>query len=49
MDWILAHWQEITIGIMVLDKIVAITPTKYDDILLTGIKSIFGAIATKKK
>ena len=32
-EWIAANWEYILIGIYVIEKIVKITPTKYDDIL----------------
>lgn len=49
MEWILGHLSEIALGIMVADKIVTITPTKHDDMILTVIKSIFSGFTKKAK
>lgn len=46
MEWILAHWAEIGLAIMVIDKIVAATPCKWDDMIFTAFKE---AIKTVKK
>ncbi len=47
--WALANWGVIAAAILLLDKIVAITPTKYDDMILTSIKAILGALTGKGK
>lgn len=31
--WLLANWQWILLGLYVAEKIVKVTPTKYDDIV----------------
>lgn len=50
MEWILAHWAEIMLGLMVLDKIVAATPVKWDDLILTSIKgALHAAFPNKSK
>ena len=42
MDIILANWEYILIGILAIDKAVALSPTEWDDLIWTGIKkSIF--------
>lgn len=41
-DWIIANWEYVLLGIMVADKIVAMTPTKHDDLILTAIKGALG-------
>ena len=38
--WMIYHWAEITAGVLVLDKIVTVTPNKFDDVILTFIKWI---------
>jgi hypothetical protein len=48
MEWVLKYWEIIVIGILVLDKIVAVTPNKYDDLILTAIKSAIGQVFGKK-
>jgi hypothetical protein len=34
------YWELYAIGILLVDKIVALSPTKYDDLLWTSIKSV---------
>ncbi len=52
MEWILANWAYITIGILAVDKAVALTPTKWDDLIWTALKAagkvIFAARKIKK-
>jgi hypothetical protein len=47
MEWIIEYWAEITLLIMVLDKIVAATPVKWDNLILTSIKSVLSTIKPK--
>jgi len=49
MEFLISNWQYVTLGILIADKIVAVTPTKYDDMLLTGVKAVVKAIAGQKK
>lgn len=46
MEWMLAHWLWLVGGFYVLEKIVKLTPTKYDDIVVDiiwgGIKKALG-------
>lgn len=32
-DWIVANWEYILVAVYALEKIVKLTPTKYDDII----------------
>jgi len=48
MEWIVDNWELIALGIMVLDKIVASTPVKWDDIILTAIKNALFTVKPKK-
>ena len=41
MEFILGNWGYLLIVFMVLEKIVKITPVKWDDIIVDGIKEIF--------
>ena len=34
MDWIISNWEWMLLGFMVAEKMVKMSPTKYDDILL---------------
>ena len=47
MDFILANWEWFLLGFMILEKIVKLTPAKWDDILVDGIKS--GLVKMVKK
>ena len=46
MEWFLLNWDMCLLGFMVAEKIVKLTPTKYDDILLDmvwgSIKKLIG-------
>ena len=50
MDILLNNWEYVTIGILVIDKIVALSPSKMDDLLWASIKKVLlGVKAIKKK
>ena len=40
MEWIASNWEVVLIGILVVDKVVALSPTPYDDMLWSSIKKI---------
>ena len=46
MDWIIANWDICLLVFMILEKVVKLSPTQYDDILLDmcwgGIKKVLG-------
>ena len=45
METILNNWEYILIGILAIDKVVALTPSTWDDIIWTSIKkSIFKVV-----
>ncbi len=49
-QWILSHWEWILLGFFILEKVVKLSPSKKDDILLdTVIKPIFNALTPKSK
>ena len=41
MDFIIDNWEYFLFGFMIIEKVVKITPVKWDDILIDGIKEIF--------
>ena len=41
IKWTVDNWLVIAFGFMVADKIVTVTPTKWDDIILTAIKGAY--------
>ena len=49
MDWIVEQWQYIAIGVMVLDKIVAMSPSKMDDLIWASIKKVLMGVKVMKK
>jgi len=45
METILNNWEYILIGILAIDKVVALTPSTWDDLIWTSIKkSIFKVV-----
>ena len=38
MEWVSANWEYMLIAILCLDKAVALSPTKWDDLIWTSIK-----------
>lgn len=43
------NWQIVTIGILVLDKVVALSPSKMDDLIWSSIKKMLLGIKAMKK
>ena len=48
MDFIMEHWAYVTIVILCIDKAVALSPSKMDDLLWTVVKKAFKKAAGKK-
>jgi len=48
LEFILANWQWILLGFMILEKIVKITPCKWDDLLVDGLKEVFTRVRTNR-
>ena len=49
MEWLASNWEWVLLGFMVLEKLVKLSPSKKDDILLdTVIKPIFEMLKPKK-
>jgi hypothetical protein len=42
------NWEYVVIGILAIDKVVALSPSKWDDLLWTGIKKSIYKIVGKK-
>jgi len=49
LEFITENWQYVLIGFMVLEKIVKVSPAKWDDILVDGIKSMATKLVGKGK
>ena len=49
-SWIASNWEWLLLGFMILEKVIKISPSKKDDILLdTIIKPIFNMLTPKDK
>ena len=48
MEWIIANWEYIFIGILLIDKAVALSPSKRDDLIWTGIKDVLRKVMPGK-
>ena len=45
MEFLVNNWEYVLIGILAIDKVVALTPSTWDDLIWTSIKkSIFKII-----
>lgn len=49
MDVILSNWEYVTIGILVVDKVVAMSPSKMDDLLWASVKKVLMGMRVMKK
>ena len=48
-QWLVDHWQVVAIGILLLDKAVALSPMKMDDLIWASIKGAVMKLAGKGK
>ena len=48
MDWLTANWEWCLLGFMVAEKLVKMSPTQYDDILLDFVCCNIKKLAGKK-
>ena len=46
VTWLIQNWDTVLLLLLVADKVVAITPTPYDDLILTAIKSVLKPFKT---
>ena len=45
MEWIATNWEYMLIAILCIDKVVALSPTKWDDLIWTSAKkAIYKAV-----
>ena len=50
MDWAMQNWEYVMLGVMVVDKVVAMSPSKMDDLIWVSMKKVLmGARVMKKK
>jgi len=38
LEFLINNWEYVILGLLMADKIVAMTPTKYDDLILSSFK-----------
>ena len=48
-QWLINNWEYVIIGLLAVDKAVALSPTKWDDLLWPSVKKIIYKIAGKNK
>lgn len=48
IEWLMNNWQMVTIIILVMDKVVAMSATPYDDMLWSSIKGLLYKVTGKK-
>ena len=49
MEFISDNWEWVAIAILVVDKMVALSPSKMDDLLWSSMKKILTGLRLKKK
>jgi hypothetical protein len=49
MEFISDNWEWVAIAILVVDKMVAMSPSKMDDLLWSSMKKILSGLRLKKK
>ena len=49
MDFVADNWQYIAIGVMVVDKVVAMSPSKMDDLIWASMKKVLMGMKVMKK
>ena len=49
MEWVIANWEFILLSLYVAEKIVKVTPVKWDDIVIDGIKEGLSRLVNKGK
>jgi len=49
MDMLMQNWEYVAIGILVVDKVVAMSPSKMDDLLWASVKKVLTGIKVMKK
>jgi|TARA_R100001530_G_scaffold79090_1_gene55190 hypothetical protein len=49
MDVLMSNWEYVAIGILVVDKVVAMSPSKMDDLLWASVKKVLMGMKVMKK
>lgn len=48
VEWLTNNWQIVTIGVLIVDKIVALSPSKMDDLLWSSVKGLIYKLVGKR-
>ena len=48
-QWIVENWEYVIIGLLAVDKAVALSPSEWDDLLWTAVKKCIYKVAGKNK
>ena len=49
MDFVMQNWEYVAIGMLVVDKIVAMSPSKMDDLIWASMKKVLMGMKVMKK
>ena len=49
MDFVIQNWEYVAIGVLVVDKVVAMSPSKMDDLLWASVKKVLMGVKVMKK
>ena len=49
MDFVMQNWEYVAIGVLVVDKVVAMSPSKMDDLLWASVKKVLMGVKVMKK
>jgi|TARA_Y100000310_G_scaffold209702_1_gene210348 hypothetical protein len=49
MEFLSDNWEWVAIAILVVDKVVAMSPSKMDDLIWSSVKKILAGLKLKKK
>ena len=49
MDFVMQNWEYIAIGMLVVDKVVAMSPSKMDDSIWASMKKVLMGMKVMKK
>ena len=49
MDLLMSNWEYVAIFMLVVDKIVAMSPSKMDDLVWTSVKKVLMGVKVMKK
>mgnify|MGYP005829777151 CR=1 FL=1 len=47
MEFLLANWEYVLIALLCVDKVVALSPTEWDDLIWTSVKKAIYKVAGK--